>query len=75
MRRFYQSVDLRSRSQMTDFLTMHFRYPTMNSWNNAVSYACNLKIHKLGLCDEVYEKLYVPISEILQYSLPAILRL
>lgn len=38
MRRFYQSVDLRSRSQMTDFLTMHFRYPTMNSWNNAVSY-------------------------------------
>lgn len=58
MRRFYQSVDLRSRSQMTDFLTMHFRYPTMNSWNNAVSYACNLKIHKLGLCDEVYEKLY-----------------
>ena len=49
MRRFYQSVDLRSRSQMTDFLTKHFRYPTMNSWNNAVSYACNLKIHKLGL--------------------------
>ena len=59
MRRFYQSVDLRSRSQMTDFLTKHFRYPTMNSWNNAVSYACNLKIHSLGLCDEVYEKLYV----------------
>ena len=59
MRRFYQSVDLRSRSQMTDFLTKHFRYPTMNSWNNAVSYACNLKIHKLGLCDEVYEKLFV----------------
>lgn len=58
MRRFYQSVDLRSRSQMTDFLTKHFRYPTMNSWNNAVSYACNLKIHSLGLCDEVYEKLY-----------------
>lgn len=56
MRRFYQSVDLRSRSQMTDFLTMHFRYPTMNSWNNAVSYACNLKIHKLGLCDEVYKR-------------------
>jgi len=26
MRRFYQSVDLRSRSQMTDFLTKHFRY-------------------------------------------------
>lgn len=58
MRRFYQSVDLRSRSQMTDFLTKHFRYPTMNPWNNAVSYACNLKIHSLGLCDEVYEKIY-----------------
>lgn len=58
MRRFYQSVDLRSRSQMTDFLTKHFRYPTMNSWNNAVSYACNLKVNRLGLTGEIEDKLF-----------------
>ncbi len=58
MRRFYKSVDLRSRSQMIDFLTRHFRYPTMNSWNNAVSYACNLKVNRLGLGGEIEDKLF-----------------
>ncbi len=58
MRRFYQSVDLRSRNQMTEFLTKHFRYPTMNSWNNSESYACNLKINRLGLSGEIEDKLY-----------------
>lgn len=58
MRKFSQSVDLRSRSEMTQFLQNHFRYDTMNSWNGATSYACNLKIHKLGLCSEIENKLY-----------------
>lgn len=58
MRKFYQSVDLRSRKAMTDFLEHHFRYPTMNSWNGSYSYACNLKIYKLGLDNEITEKLY-----------------
>ncbi len=39
----------RSRSEMIDFLENHFRYPTMNSWNRATSYARNIKIHRLGL--------------------------
>ena len=40
----------------------------MNSWNNAVSYACNLKIHSLGLCDEVYEKLKDILDNIKEYK-------
>ena len=58
MRRFSVSVDLRSRKDMTAYLQNHFRYDTMNSWNAATSYACNLKIYKLGLCPEIEGKLY-----------------
>lgn len=58
MRRFSKPVDLRSRKEMTAYLQNHFRYDTMNSWNAATSYACNLKIHKLGLCYEIERKLY-----------------
>ena len=58
MRKFSQSVDLRSRSDMIQYLKNHFRYNTMNSWNAATSYACNLKIHKLGLCHEIENKFY-----------------
>lgn len=58
MKKFYQPVDLRSRKAMTDFLEHHFRYFTMNSWNGSCSYACNLKIYKLGLDQEIADKLY-----------------
>lgn len=58
MRKFSECVDLRSRQQMTRFLLNHFRYDTMNSWNAATSYACNLKIYKLGLGSEIEGKLY-----------------
>ena len=58
MKRFSVPVDLRSRKEMTDFLQTHFRYDTMNSWNYATSYACNLKIPRLGLSNEIESKLY-----------------
>ena len=58
LRRFYQPVDLRSRQKMTQYLTTHFRYPTLNSWNRSTSYACNLKITHLGLSPEVVDKLF-----------------
>ena len=58
MRKFTVPVDLRSRQEMTDFLRNHFRYSTMNSWNQATSYACNLKIYRLGLESEIESKLY-----------------
>lgn len=57
MVRFYQSVDLRSRKTMIYFLINHFRYYTANSWNGSCSYACNLKITKLGLNTEIVDKL------------------
>ena len=58
MRKFSVPVDLRSRQEMESFLRDHFRYPTMNSWNQATSYACNLKVHSLGLASEITSKLY-----------------
>lgn len=58
MRKISQSIDLRSRREMTDYLRNHFRYSTMNSWNHATSYACNLKIYGLGLEPEIESKLY-----------------
>ena len=39
MKKFFTPVDLRSRAAMTAYLDGHFRYPTMNSWNQATSYA------------------------------------
>ena len=58
MKQFSKEVDLRSRSAMTDFLTKHFRYNTMNSWNRSTSYANNVKAYKLGLSNGQEEKLY-----------------
>ena len=58
VRKFSKPVDLQSREEMTAYLQNHFRYNTMNSWNCATSYACNLKIHKLGLSNEIESKLY-----------------
>ena len=58
MKNFYCHVDLRSRKQMTGFLKNHFRYPTMNSWNDSTSYACDLKIHSLGLDADLTDRLY-----------------
>ncbi len=43
---------------MTGFLLSHFRYDTMNSWNQSTSYACNLKIYRLELSREIENKLY-----------------
>ena len=58
MRKFYKPVDKRSRQAMTAFLEGHFRYPTANSWNQATSYACNLKVHKLGFEQDITMKLF-----------------
>lgn len=67
---FYKPVDMRSRKAMTCFLQNHFRYYTMNSWNQSQSYACNLKIYRLGLEKEITDKLYDMIqSEEFFYSL------
>lgn len=38
---------------MIEFLESHFRYNTMNSWNRSSSYAADLKIHHLGLPNDI----------------------
>lgn len=58
MREFSTTVDLRSRKAMTHYLQSHFRYYTMNSWNGVDSYACNMKLYKLGLPYDVADKMY-----------------
>lgn len=56
--KFSKNVDLRNREEMVKFLTSHFRYHTMNSWNNATSYAHNVKLYNLGLTEEQLDKAY-----------------
>lgn len=55
---FSRHVDKRSRAKMTAYLAGHFRYDTMRSWNRSTSYACNMKLYKLGLDREVEDKLW-----------------
>jgi len=49
---------MKTKKQMIDFLTSHFRYNTMNSWNNSTSWAANVKIHRVipsDLQDKAFE--------------------
>jgi len=56
--KFATKVDTRSRKAMAKFLSEHFRYYTMNSWNCSTSWANNVKIYNLGLSKEITDKLY-----------------
>lgn len=47
-----------SREEMVEFLSKHFRYDTMSSWNRSTSYARNVKIHNLGLTSEQENRAY-----------------
>jgi hypothetical protein len=47
-----------TREEMIEFLSKHFRYNTMNSWNRSTSYARNVKIHILGLTREQENRAY-----------------
>ena len=58
MKQFSKKVDLRSRKDMVNFLTNHFRYDTMNGWNQNSSYAHCVKIHNLGLLSTQIDKAY-----------------
>lgn len=53
---FTKTVNHNNRQEMIDFLTNHFRYYTMNSWNRRTSYANNVKIYNLDLQQEIRNK-------------------
>ncbi len=52
MIKFYTEIDYNDRQALIDFLSGHFRYNTMNSWNNSISYANNVKLYNLDLPKE-----------------------
>lgn len=47
-----------TRKDAIDFLTKHYRYNTMNTWNRTTSYANNVKLHNLNLTREQLDKAY-----------------
>lgn len=53
---FEKKIDTRSRQAMIDFLTGHFRYDTMSSWNKLTSYANKVKFYNLGLTNDQKNK-------------------
>lgn len=53
---FYKEIDKNNKDQMIDYLVNHFRYYTMNSWNQAKSYANNVKVYNLDLTDSEKDK-------------------
>lgn len=55
---FTKPVDRRSRSAMVEFLTKHYRYDTMSSWNRSTSYAQCVKLHRLGLNSQQLDAAY-----------------
>ena len=55
---FRKDIDLNNRQEMIDFLTNHFRYYTMNSWNRMTSYAQNVKLRNLNIPQELHDKAY-----------------
>ena len=46
-----------NKKQMIKFLSEHFRYDTMSSWNQSTSYAVNVKVHNLPNNYNAYEML------------------
>ena len=54
----FKPTEEMTREEMVEYLTGHFRYWTMNSWNKTTSYANNVKVYNLGLSDELRNKVW-----------------
>lgn len=55
---FKKDIDTTSRKVMVDFLSNHYRYNTMNSWNQSTSYANNVKIYNLDVDSDIKDQMY-----------------
>lgn len=49
---------LRTRKEMEEYLSSHFRYYTMNNWNRSMSFARNIKIHNIDAPKEIKDTMY-----------------
>ena len=54
---FYRKVNKNNNKEMFEFLKEHFKYSTLNSWNNLWSIANNVKVYNLGLDYKILELL------------------
>lgn len=70
---FEKNINVNDRTAMVDFLKNHFRYNTMNSWNNSTSYANNVKVYNLGLTAEQLDKAYEIVGK-RYYELDEVIR-
>lgn len=52
----------RTRKEMVAYLSGHFRYDTMNSWNQSTSYAVKIKAHHLGLTKEQEDAVFAMLD-------------
>jgi hypothetical protein len=51
VKNLWQNNKPSARQEMISYLSSHFRYYTMNSWNGVSSYAVNVKVHNLIFAD------------------------
>lgn len=58
MNKFFSKQIRNSKTAMIKFLENHFRYYTLNPWNQSTSYANNVKLPYLDLPDNIREKAY-----------------
>ena len=56
---FYQKVNKNNNKEMFEFLKGHFKYSTLNYWNNLWSIANNVKVYKLGLDYKILDLLQI----------------
>lgn len=65
---FKKEVDTTNRENMITFLKNHFRYATMNSWNQSTSYANDVKLYNLDLPKDLENKAYDVICDEIDMS-------
>jgi len=61
---YYQQVDKRCRKALIAFLKKHFRYHTMNNWNQSISYANCIKLHQVDKPSDIDEDTWWQMLEI-----------
>ena len=55
---FYNGLNEKTQEEKAKYILEHFTYYTMNSWNINKSIANNVKVHRLGLSNEMYFKFF-----------------
>ncbi|MFC1605179.1 hypothetical protein ACFL5F_09160 [Planctomycetota bacterium] len=65
---YYKQVDKRCRKALVVFLKKHFRYHTMNSWNQSTSYANCIKLHHVDKPSDIDGDTWFEMLEIAEWQ-------